>query len=72
MNPQVARAFHEVGVITVGREFQNVSKIVNTIVDRGRGEKEHLFFTSAFLMQILLQLAVACGRRRERRIERAV
>ena len=59
VDTKVARIFCEVGVISVGGQFQDVAEIVDTVVDRRRREKKHLLFSSAGLVQVLLELAVA-------------
>ena len=59
VDAKVARVFCEVGVISVGGQFQDMAEIVDTVVDRRRREKKHLLFASAGLVQVLLELAVA-------------
>ena len=54
MDTEIPRAGGEVGIITIGAQFQNVAEVVDSVVDRCGGEKEYLFFASSRLIEILL------------------
>ena len=58
VDAEIAGGFGEIAFVAVGDEFQNVSEIVDGIVDRRRREEEDLLLPAAGLVQIFLKHAV--------------